>query len=246
MTTTVVSGNAGAADRDGAARVNCHSQREQRNVRAATGVNAAALNQQRGHVRDATSAGWVTPAYGMRYPALLRPGTGRRQVRRVHRDGFPQLVGHLLRTRRGRAPLRGRGRRRGPRCWRTLPGRGGARPNRAGGRRGGTAGRTGRGAAAAAGPHGCRPAGDLPQHVDLPSVAGAVPVELAGLLLGEVHRLTGHHQVRVPVLVTPRGTAGRRARVASTATGAFPRPADQPFLRGQRPRCSARPAPGAR
>src|ERR1035441_4244999 len=63
-TATVVAGNAGAADRTGAARLNGHSHREQRNVKAAYGVNGPA-NQQRGHVRYATSAGWIAePASG--------------------------------------------------------------------------------------------------------------------------------------------------------------------------------------
>src|ERR1035437_9541459 len=69
-TATVVAGNAGAALRTGAARVNGHSHREQRNVSAPYGANGPS-NQQRGHVRYATSAGWsAEPASGI---YCLRP-----------------------------------------------------------------------------------------------------------------------------------------------------------------------------
>src|ERR1035441_2304957 len=53
-------------------------------------------------------------------------------------------------------------------------------------------------------------AGHLPQHISLPAVAGALPVELAGLLFGQVDGLPRVHQVRVPVLVAPAGD--RQAR----------------------------------
>jgi hypothetical protein len=70
-TATVVDGNAGAADRDGAPRVHSHSHRMHMNSSAPTGMNGAAENQHRGHESSATSSGWIAdPASAMVY---LRP-----------------------------------------------------------------------------------------------------------------------------------------------------------------------------
>ena len=62
-------------------------------------------------------------------------------------------------------------------------------------------------------PEGAEPArpdpSEMADHLtdaaDLPPVAGAVPVERAGFLFGQVHRLTWVHQVRLPVLIAPSG-----------------------------------------